>query len=558
MPSKKEKTSVTIEKQDRLFNFRPIFFAAVFLSFGIFFAYLHIIKGVSARWLLCLLPCAATLIFFCCSWERFFKCLLEILIVGMAFLCGFCAFSTQLSNFSNVENYNGRTIVIGRVVEKRKYQEVTELILDDLRFGDIEVDGRLNTYLSTTFCDTVELSDRLLLNGRIEVDVAHEDENGFRANDVKEKLRYYLRADAVTLAGHEFDLFLFLRTQLQKTIALGMDETPAAVMTAVLFGDRSGIELGLYDNIRMGGIAHIFAVSGLHVGAFFAFCLLLFKKTGLRRLPKAVRFLSVAFILLFYAGICGFSSSVLRATVMCLVGYAGSLLLTRIDALESVGLAAIVILLLTPSALFEVGFQLSFTACLGIVLFSKPIRQVCDEACLWIVNRLPHKETEAKRLAEEKGDTLPIGVLGSIRRKVTSFLSVTIAAQIATSPLLLYYYGYLSGWTLLLNCVFVPIFTCAFSLFLFSAVLATLLPFFAVGILYVSNVVWTLLLLLFQTADFTNFAISGLRINVFAIIPYYAACLFITDKFNLSKSWKIPLFFVGVLAFVAGMVALNL
>jgi predicted membrane metal-binding protein len=137
-------------------------------------------------------------------------------------------------------------------------------------------------------------------------------------------------------------------------------------------------------------------------------------------------------------------------------------------------------------------------------------------------------------------------------------LSVTIAAQIATAPLLLYYYGYLSGWTLLLNCVFVPIFTCAFSLFLLSAALAAILPFFAQGILYVSNVVWTLLLLVFQTADFTNFAISGLRMNVFVIIPYYVSCLFITDKLNLSKSWKVPLFFVGVLAFVLGMVALNL
>lgn len=546
-----------IEKQDRLFNFRPLFFVAVFLSLGVFFAYLHIIKGVSARWLLCLLPCAATPIFFCESKEQLWKRILEIVIVGLAFVCGFFSFIAQLANFSDTKNYNGNTVVIGRVVEKRKYNDATELILDDLRFGETEVEGRLNTYLSTSFCDTVELSDQLLLSGKIKVDTAYEDENGLRTNEIKENLRYHLSANAVTLAGHEFDLFLFLRTRLQETVELGMDKTPAAVMNAVLFGDRSGIEHGLYDNIRMGGIAHIFAVSGLHVGAFFAFCLLLFNKTGLRRFPKPIRFFSVAVILLFYAGICGFSSSVLRATVMCLVGFGGSLLLTKTDSLESVGLAAIVILLLTPSALFEVGFQLSFMACLGIILFSKPIRQVCDEACLWVVDKLPHKETEAEISAKKNGDTLPIGFLGGIRRKLTSFLSVTVAAQIATSPLLLYYYGYLSGWTLLLNCIFVPIFTCAFSIFLLSAVLAAILPFFAVGILYVSNVIWSLLLLLFQTADFTNFAIAGLKINAFAILPYYAALLFITDKFNLSRPWKIALFSVSFLAFAVGMVALN-
>ena len=543
--------------QDRLFNFRPIFFSAVFLSLGIFFAYLQIIKGVSSRWLLGLLPCAVMPIFLCKTKERLQKCLLEIAIVGLAFVCGFFSFSNQLANFSDCKNYTGEGIVIGRVVEKREHGSRTEVILEDLFFNEMQEEGRISTYLSTSFCEKVELSDKLLLRGEISLRTDYVDEFGFRAEDIKDGLCYFINTENVRIVGHDFDLFLYLRSEMQTTIEGGMDETPGAVMNAVLFGDRSGIETDLYDNIRMGGVAHIFAVSGLHVGAFFGFCLFLFKKTALRRLPKVVAFCSVATVLLFYAAICGFTPSVLRATIMCLVGYAGSLLFVKTDRLETIALSAIIILFLSPCALFEVGFQLSFAACLGIVLFSKPIGQVCDEACVWVLDRLPHKETDVESKARENGDTLPIGVLGTARKKTISFVSVTLAAQLATSPLLLYYYGYLSGWTLLLNCLFVPIFTLAFSLFLISAVLAFCLPFFAGGILYVSNVVWSFLLLVFQTSDFTSFALSGLKISALSMIPYYAACLFISDKFNLKRPWKIFLFFIAFCAFVVCMVALN-
>ena len=472
-------------------------------------------------------------------------------------MCGFFSFSKQLANFSDCRNYTGEGIVIGRVVEKREYGSRTEVVLEDLFFNEMAEEGRISTYLSTSYCEKIELSDKLLLRGEISLRTDYVDEFGFRAEDIKDGLCYFINTENVRIVGHDFDLFLYLRSEMQTTIEVGMDETPSAVMNAVLFGDRTGIETELYDNIRMGGVAHIFAVSGLHVGAFFGFCLFLFKKTALRRFPKVIAFCCVATVLLFYAAICGFTPSVLRATIMCLVGYAGSLLFVKTDRLETIALSAIIILFLSPCALFEVGFQLSFAACLGIVLFSKPIGQVCDEACVWVLDRLPHKATEAEIKARENGDTLPIGVLGTARRKTISFVSVTLAAQLATSPLLLYYYGYLSGWTLLLNCLFVPIFTLAFSLFLLSAVLAFCLPFFAGGILYVSNVVWSLLLLIFQTSDFTSFALSGLKISALSMIPYYAACLFISDKFNLKRPWKIFLFFIAFCAFVACMVALN-
>lgn len=539
--------------QARLFNFRPIFFAAVFLSFGIVFAYLHAVKSLSSVWLVALLSCGAFTICFCRRRADVFRRLSESAIVGVAFFCGFFGCLGQLSAFTNAENLSGERTVVGYIVEKRVYTYGNGLVLDGLTIDGRNAEGRMIVYVSSSFGESLSLADRVVLDGTVELQNDYVDKYGFRASDIGDNLVYTAQAVRVTRAGRVDKPLLRLRERIGRTLDEGMDETTAAVMKAVLLGERSGIEAELYDNIRMGGIAHIFAVSGLHVGAFFAFCLLLFSRTPLRALPKVCRFLLLTGVLLLYAGICGFGASVVRATVMCLCGYACNLLFFKKDLLESIAMAAIVVLFLSPCALFEVGFQLSFAACLGIAFFAKRMGQVFDECCIRVHTSMPWRRGKA----EENADVAQLRIGARLRRGATEFLGVTLSAQLASSPLLLYYFGYLSGWSLLLNCLFVPMIGGVFSCMLLLALLAAALPFFARGILYVPNVFWSLALLLFQVCDFTSFALQGVRLSVGAIVCYYAALLFCTDKFNLSRRWRRALFGVLCAAFCLCVFACN-
>jgi competence protein ComEC len=245
-----------------------------------------------------------------------------------------------------------------------------------------------------------------------------------------------------------------------------MDEASAAVTKAVLLGDTSGIEADLYENIRRGGVAHIFAVSGLHVGALFGACLLVIRETPIGRLPAWARLAFAGFVLITYAGGCAFTASVLRATVICLIAYAGKLLQVKIDFLQSLGAAAICILFFQPSALFTAGFQLSFAACFGIALLSKPIGQVFDEGAKLYRKLVPIKLTAAEIEAIKNDDTVPPRISTRIYRAVSAFASASFGAQLFTAPILLKYFGYVSGWALLLNCVFVPLIAMLFSLLL--------------------------------------------------------------------------------------------
>ncbi|MBE7078520.1 MAG: ComEC/Rec2 family competence protein [Clostridiales bacterium] len=525
---------------DKLFNFRPLFFSASSFCFGILFYYLHKFNGVSAWWLFLLLPLAGTPFFFCPNKEMVFKKFIRVALLLASFAAGTMSFSLQLRDFKNQPYYHEETYVVATVVERRENGEIISLVLDDLIIGETQVDGRMNAYLPASYCENVRLSDKLLLRGLVSTDTEYFDRYGFRAKEIGDKICFSFNdVESCVRIGEEFNLFSSVRNRMEEVIYAGMDETPADVSVAALLGDSSKIESGLLENIRYGGIAHVFAVSGLHVGALYAFCLTLFKKTIFRGLPKLVRFLLLSTTLVFYAGICGFSDSVVRAMVICLFAYASKLALLKTDFLESLGLAGIVVLAISPAALFEVGFQLSFSACLGIAFLQRPIRQVCDEGYARVKKRFPRKYTPSELAMLKHGDTLPPTIGERLVKATISTISITLAAQIATAPVLLNAYGYLSGWGLLLNFLFVPILSAGFAFLLAAVWLACLLPTAWAGvILYLPSVLWSALLLLFEATEFSSFAIRGISVPAGGVICYYLGGTFLSDKWNVSKRWR--------------------
>lgn len=518
--------------KDKLFNFRPVFFTAVFLCLGIVFSYLKIFHGISWWWLFLLLGLGILFIF--CGKERWKKTAVAILVLLAAFFIGFFSFMNQAGNFLRATEYDGVYSVTGTVEEKSVYGKQTQLVLSKIKVGESEENCKLIAYLPTTYCENVQLSDVVMVRGNLQTDVRFYDDYGFRDYAVNENIKYQLtEVESCRIIDERFNLFAVIRGRVSKVLYRGMDDEPAAVCLAVLTGNTSGIESGLLENIRYGGIAHIFAVSGLHIGALYAFCLLVTAKTPLKKAPKIARFCLVAATLFFYGGICGFSASVIRAIVLCLVNEFARLLCTSIDRLETMGLAAIIILLISPAELFGAGFQLSFVAYMGILLLQKSLEKWGNSVCAWV------KEKCAKTPVEEAEKKPAVTVSGKIRQAVLGFLSTTIAAQIATAPVLLYSFGYLSVWSLLLNCIFVPFISAVFSVLLIFVVTACVLPIGASAVvLYLPNVVWSAVLLVFESADFSALSVSGVTISVGACVCYYGGLTFVTDKWNLTKKWQ--------------------
>lgn len=529
-----KKVAESMEK--KLFNFRPMLFAAIFLILGILFGYYRKFYGISAWWLLLALPLFVWSLLPFGAWKkRLYRTLTVLSLFGVLGV-GYTCFHAQVTAYANCPVYEGEYSVTGTVEFRYDYGSTVLLRLTSVRVDGEETEGLLNAYMPYANVKDIRIADRVVLSGKVKTDKSYFNKYGFADSAVRGKSCYRMTGKGCSMVGRSSNPFLRVRSRMQEVVYASMDETPAAFTLALLTGDTTGIEEGLNANMQYGGISHIFAVSGLNVGALYLFCLLLFSKTPMRRAAKPLRFGTLVGILYFYCGVCGFSASVVRAAILSGTFYFFKLLGTGSDMLSGLGFSAVLILLVSPCQLFGAGFQLSFLACLGLVLLTKRIGYVFDEVHNCFRKRHPKKYSEEERKMLEKGDTLPESVGTWVWRGTTGLLSASLAAQIATAPALLAHFGYISGWSLLLNFLFVPFTDGIFTFLLVLTAIACLLPTaFGRVLLYAPSVLWSMAMLIFEIADFSAFAMKNVQISFLSCVCYYGGILFLSDKLNLSE-----------------------
>lgn len=154
--------------------------------------------------------------------------------------------------------------------------------------------------------------------------------------------------------------------QLDKILPEGAER---AVAKALAFGDKHELDRATKQAYRASGASHLLALSGLHVGILYKLTLALLFPLAFSVPLRRVRSLLVIALLWGYAALSGLSPSISRAALMITVYEGAALIGRRSDGLCSLGISALLIALLNPEAPREIGFQLSFAACLGIFLF---------------------------------------------------------------------------------------------------------------------------------------------------------------------------------------------
>ena len=199
----------------------------------------------------------------------------------------------------------------------------------------------------------------------------------------------------------------------------------AQLLKGILLGKRSDLPTETLDIFRNSGTFHVLAVSGLHVGLIAMFCYLGFRCF---RLPQKVLCLLTITAVLIYACLIGFRPSVFRASLMAILFLFATVIDRDADLFNLLGFAALVLLLLNPLQVWDVGFQLSFVAVTAIVYF------------------VPKMEKPLRRLWENEDDAASqhISMLTKFRNAAVKWLVlsylVTLAAQIGTTPLIAYHF----------------------------------------------------------------------------------------------------------------------
>lgn len=251
------------------------------------------------------------------------------------------------------------------------------------------------------------------------------------------------------------------RQHLLQTYSQYFQDDELAILSALTLGDKSLVDSSLRQLFSDTGVNHVLALSGLHLGILFSFFNLLLLRRfrrGYAYWVSNILFITALWLFVFMVGA---PISLLRSAWMFTLMQVGNCLQrTQTAALNNLSFAALVILIVSPMSLFDVGFQLSFAAVAGIILAN---------AYLWQRLPIPVWDMSDPVLgnldtARNKGISswrvfrLRVWRMGNnlLYRYLMPFVAVSLSAQICTAPFVIYYFHVFSPYTLLSNFVVIP------------------------------------------------------------------------------------------------------
>lgn len=329
-------------------------------------------------------------------------------------------------------------------------------------------------------------------------------EDRFSGENVVNGVKYTcaVNSEEVIVVGENEDLFLSVHKFLRNSLKDGLSANEFSVAYALMLGNSDYMDGELLDSFRKAGVAHIFAVSGLHIG-FLAFILaFLLKKLHVGRVAKV--FITIV-VLAFYSGACGFSQSSVRAVIMCsthtLCAQSGK----KYDKYTSISLACLIILCYAPVSLFCVGFQLSFGVVLGIFVLSPILGKVFAFA----------------------------------GRKLSASISTVLSAQLFGAPLFMSSFGETSLTSVLFNLLLIPVVGIIFYFLFFGTIIGGIFGISFIT-LFPSEYALKGVIFFMNGTGGIVFTVSGIITGVFAL-SYYLCMLVAGGIFNTRKISKIVL-----------------
>ena len=265
-----------------------------------------------------------------------------------------------------------------------------------------------------------------------------------------------------------------------------------SILSGVLFGEKGYMDEDLYEEFQTNGIAHVLAVSGLHVGLVYGTIQKILKR---KDLLTSILGLGVLFI---YAALSNFAVSVIRAGVMIALNIIAFLLRRKYDMLSAASAVAIILLLINPYYLYDSGAQLSFLAAYSLAVL------------------LPWFETRFKTFCDKrKNETL---------YKIGNVFLPGFVLQIGMAPLMAYHFLNFSPLSLFIN----PIAIYLASMLLPAGLVCFLVYPFKIILAASAGVAGSLCFLLSKLSNLADAILPGLSIKApsFSLLALYYLLLF--------------------------------
>lgn len=284
-----------------------------------------------------------------------------------------------------------------------------------------------------------------------------------------------------------------IRDRIVHVIDNSLPHQQAGLLNGMLIGYREGLSDEVQEAFSNAGLTHIMAVSGANVAFLILPLSFLLKLLGIGK--KLSNLLIIAFLILFVF-VTGFEPSVLRAVLMAGVILLSEVLYKKPDTYAAIAFSCILLLVISPCMLFNIGFQLSYAATLGIVMLYKNIKKLIT--CKFVPN------------------------------KVAEIIGGTLAAQLGVLPITLIHFNKLSLISIIPNILVAPILGLITILGMLMAILGQFSLYLSTLIGYLNNIFLSAVLYVTKWSSGVSFAaITTVTPSLIMGAAYYVVIWFL-------------------------------
>ncbi|MCL1794720.1 MAG: ComEC/Rec2 family competence protein [Oscillospiraceae bacterium] len=431
----------------------------------------------------------------------------------------------EIKNVSSVSFMSVFDLSVFEVDEKKANRfNLSLLVYGEIEAGDEEIGDILESYVVFKSIEEIASSDfdaAYFKSGGYYIAADYYDYEGDGDENISESFKitpaepkplgYYMNL-ARRRAGEA--LFGNVKLDYHDT-----KTEEAALAYGIFTGDKGHISPGVKTDFKKAGIAHVLAVSGMHLSIL---CWIIFLFLNFLKIHKKISCAFIILCCLSFMAFTGFSVSMIRAGIMTILFYLAFLAGRKSDPVTSLFFAGIVIVLLNPYNILNIGFQLSFFSTLGIL------------AASGLNGKIASAINKAVRFK----------FLKRALQTIASSVGVSLAASFFTIPFVAYNFKTLSVISPLSNLFSAPVVTVILVLALFISIFSFvpfLSAFFGLCLYYMAK------LLLFLANFFGSFAYSyisaestgqtGFHIYSFVFLAVIALC-FVLPKLSEKKFIK--------------------
>lgn len=375
-----------------------------------------------------------------------------------------------------------------------------------------------NTYLylktSKKSTEKLKYGDKIEVKGSFTEASSQRNYGGFNYKEYLKSLKIYgtIKANQLKVLSGDclnnvFNLANQVSSMMKQKIDSSMEETQAAIIKGIIFGDSSDIEKEIQENFRISSISHVLAVSGMHV-SYLVIGIQLFLKSIIGK--RKTRFITIVF-LIFYMFITGFSPSVVRASMMSILLIGGEILYRKNDIWTSMAISLFLILIYNPFLIENIGLQFSYIGTMGIMILHKSVFSFLKN--IKIKNKKWKYKFNRKTIF--------------FISKIKEILAVTLSAQLAIFPIMIYHFNLFGVYFLISN----------------------LLVSVMIGPIIIFSTIFIVFSFIFNPISKVICIVLKLLIQMLIIISNLAELPFSKLYLSTPKIWMILLYYILIITF---------